>query len=115
MDLQKHLERQIEFSLKTFGPGERTLGIIDHIKKELREIELEPLDLEEWVDLVLLSLDGAWRAGHTPSQICKAINYKLTKNENRVWPDWKTADINKAIEHDRSLDAGCGEYRREGN
>ena len=29
---------------------------------------------------------------------------KQVKNEARTWPDWRTADPNKAIEHDRSKD-----------
>jgi hypothetical protein len=41
-DLIAHLEKQREFSERTFGPGPRTAGVIDHIRKELREIESEP-------------------------------------------------------------------------
>jgi hypothetical protein len=101
MDLIKHLHRQIAFSEKTFGPGERTKALIDHIKKELIEIEVAPYDLEERVDLILLALDGAWRAGFTPEEIAVGIDAKLTKNENREWPNWRTADPDKAIEHVR--------------
>src|SRR5690606_10548435 len=68
------------------------------------EIEADPGDLREWVDVVILALDGAWRSGATPLQIIEAIVSKQTKNEGRSWPDWRTADPNKAIEHDRSLD-----------
>ena len=50
-DLASHLERQRAFSLKTFGPGARTAGVIDHIRKELREIEADPTDIEEWIVL----------------------------------------------------------------
>ena len=103
MNLQEHLVRQRRFSLQTFGPGNRTQGVLDHIRKELKEIEDDPLDLEEWVDLILLSLDGAWRAGHSSMAICEAIQAKQAKNEARVWPDWRTADPNKAIEHDRTI------------
>ncbi|MDR3503083.1 MAG: DUF550 domain-containing protein [Legionella sp.] len=98
-DLVKHLHRQKEFSAHTYGPGQRTSGVLDHIRRELKEIEESPTDLEEWVDLILLALDGAWRAGYSPSEIASKINYKQTKNENRKWPDWRTADPNKAIEH----------------
>ena len=59
-DLMSHLERQQAFSLKTFGPGLRTEGLIDHIQKELIEIAEHPADLFEWVDLILLGLDGAY-------------------------------------------------------
>lgn len=99
MDLIQHLQRQRGWSEETFGPGHRTKGLLDHIEKELEEIELKPLDLEEWVDLVLLALDGAWRSGHTSKQIADALEAKQSKNENREWPDWRTAPKNKAIEH----------------
>lgn len=101
MDLIKHLHRQREFSLRTFGPGQRTQGVLDHIRKELGEIEADPLALEEWVDVILLALDGAWRAGYEPERIAVAIQMKQAKNERRAWPDWRTADPNKAIEHVR--------------
>lgn len=60
-DLVDHLVRQRAFSLRTFGPGARTSGIVDHIRKELDEIQRSPADLEEWVDVILLAFDGAWR------------------------------------------------------
>jgi hypothetical protein len=101
-DFHAHLARQAAFSLKTFGPGPRTVGVLDHIRKELIEIEADPLDLGEWVDVVILALDGAWRCGGSPDQIIDGIVAKQTKNEGRNWPDWRTADPTKAIEHDRS-------------
>jgi hypothetical protein len=101
-DFWSHLHRQRQWSEKTFGPGARTRGVVDHIRKELREIEADPTDLSEWIDVVILALDGAWRAGGTPSEIIAALVSKQTINEGRKWPDWRTADPNKAIEHDRS-------------
>jgi hypothetical protein len=101
MNLITHIERQKNFSLRTFGPGQRTQAVIDHIRKELKEIEKEPEDLEEWIDVVMLALDGAWRAGHEPQNIANKLAEKLVKNESRNWPDWLTSDPNKAIEHIR--------------
>ncbi len=98
-NLISHLHRQRAFSFVTFGPGARTAGVLDHIRKELAEIEASPLDLTEWVDVILLALDGAWRAGHHPREITAAIEAKQTKNEARKWPDWRTAEPGKAIEH----------------
>jgi hypothetical protein len=103
-----HLARQRAFSERAFGPGARTRGVIDHIRKELLEIEADPTDLGEWVDVVILALDGAWRAGHGPQEIINAIMTKQARNEARTWPDWRTADPDKAIEHDRT---GSGETR----
>lgn len=105
-DLVEHLKRQQDFSLRTFGPGMRTAGLIDHIKKELVEIKAEPYDLAEWVDVVMLGLDGAWRAGYTAEDICSAIYEKLELNMVRKWPDWRTATPGKAIEHVRDESDG---------
>ncbi len=96
-----HLSRQKEWSRATFGPGPRTQGVIDHIRKELTEIEADPSDLMEWVDVLILAFDGAWRAGWEPEEIIEAIQAKQAQNELRSWPDWRTADPNAAIEHVR--------------
>lgn len=108
-DLVSHLRRQAEFSARTFGPGQRTHGVCDHIRKELREVEEDAAagnqTLDEWVDVIILGFDGAWRSGATPEQIVAAIEAKQAKNEARTWPDWRTADPNKAIEHVRATDA----------
>jgi hypothetical protein len=105
-----HLVRQIAFSLKAFGPALRTGGVIDHIRKELKEVEDNPHDLYEWIDIAMLALDGAWRHairdGRTNEDIAQevaaALQAKLVKNENRTWPDWRLLSEDKAIEHDRT-------------
>ena len=104
-DLLTHIRRHMEFSARTFGPGQRTAGVVDHIRKELLEVEAAPHDLEEWVDVWMLALDGAWRSGATPEQIVAQIEAKQTKNEGRRWPDWRVVPTDRAIEHDRSFDA----------
>jgi hypothetical protein len=101
-DLVAHLHRQRSFSLKTFGPGDRAKGVTDHIERELIEIREDPKDLKEWIDVAILAFDGAWRSGATPEEIVAAFEAKQTKNENRKWPDWRTADPDKAIEHVRT-------------
>lgn len=101
LDLVVHLHRQRHFSLETFGPGQRTAGVLDHIRKELLEIEAAPNDLAEWIDVAILAFDGAWRTGASPEQIVRALLDKQLKNEARKWPDWRTADPSKAIEHER--------------
>ena len=101
-DFLVHLRRQRDWSQKTFGPGDRAKGVVDHIRKELLEIEQHPTDLEEWIDVVILALDGAWRAGYHPGEIVMALTKKQAKNEARNWPDWRTMPTDKAIEHDRT-------------
>jgi hypothetical protein len=103
-DLLAHLRRQRAWSEKTFGPGARTAGVTAHIRKELAEIEAAPSDLGEWIDVVILALDGAWRSGASPEAIIEALVAKQTKNEARTWPDWRTMPEDAPIEHDRSTD-----------
>ncbi|AZW33495.1 DUF550 domain-containing protein [Bordetella bronchiseptica] len=89
------------FSAKTFGPGARTRGIVDHIRKELVEVLEQSESPAEWIDIVLLALDGAWRTGATAGQVVQALRDKQIHNESRSWPDWRDCDPNKAIEHER--------------
>lgn len=112
MNLMKHLKRQVAFSRATFGPGARMAGVIDHIRKELVEVEKSGGDPEEWVDVVILAFDGLTRSLQAPYlttdevawAACKLLIEKQNKNEGRVWPDWRTADPDKAIEHDRGAE-----------
>jgi hypothetical protein len=97
-----HLRRQRAFSLEAFGPGDRREGVLDHMKKEMREVRESNGALDEWIDLVILAFDGAWRTGASPEDIADALAAKMTINESRVWPDWRTAESGKAIEHDRT-------------
>lgn len=106
MNLIKHLEYQKQWSENTFGPGPRTQGVCDHIRKELKEIEAKPTDLFEWIDVVILALDGAWRAGYSSEQIVAALEEKQNINEARNWPDWRTAEPGKAIEHIKTTGPG---------
>lgn len=115
MDLKQHLVRQIAFSRSTFGPFERTNGVCDHITKELVEVRTgyrPEYRAEEWIDVVILGLDGLWRAlsmaypcltdEEIAAKMVVMLDLKQTKNEGRKWPDWRTASPDKAIEHDRS-------------
>lgn len=108
-----HLDRQRAWSRETFGPSDvrNHVGVLDHLRKELVEVEDAPDDVEEWADVVILAFDGAWRAGHEPADILAAIKAKQAKNEGRTWPDWRVADPNRAIEHVRELDDTEGDDR----
>ncbi|WP_244497767.1 dATP/dGTP pyrophosphohydrolase domain-containing protein [Aureimonas sp. AU40] len=100
--LETYYARQIEWSRATFGPALRTGGVIDHIRKELREIEAQPHDLSEWVDVIILAMDGYWRHGGTAESLMPSLLAKQAKNMARNWPDWRTMSEDSAIEHDRS-------------
>jgi len=102
MNLINHIKDQAEWSFRTFGPptGDPS-GNLDHIAKELEEIRKAPSDLMEWIDVVTLAIDGALRQGYSPEEIAKALADKLAINKARRWPDWRTVEKGKAIEHVR--------------
>lgn len=100
MILETYLERQREWSRKVFGSGKRTLGLLQHIEKEIVEVKQNPEDVMEWVDIIILALDGAWRAGYTPEQVAEALSKKQAINFARTWPNPVSEDM--AVEHTRS-------------
>lgn len=113
-DLQQLLHKAAAFSRATFGKGERTDGVLDHMAKEALEIKKEDTcygRAGEWVDMVILAQDGLMRAlqEHLPDAPLSVTSQtavsmivgKYNKNELREWPDWRTADPTKAIEHVR--------------
>lgn len=106
MDLVEYIGRQREWSRRAFGPGERLHGVLDHMAKEMDEVRAAPGDVYEWVDLIILALDGAWRQGHDPDVIAGALLNKQARNAARVWPDWRTRSEDEAIEHVRAYDRG---------
>ena len=113
MNFEKFINRQRAFSLETFGPDYR--GVPEHIVEELLEVEAAVTEgedeLAEWVDVILLGIDGAQRCGHLPAEgqakrrpsaeeICEALLKKLRHNsEVRLWPDWRLSSPDEPIGH----------------
>ncbi len=97
-----YFQRQVAWSLNTFGPAPRTNGILAHIRKELDEVAKAPHDLMEWIDIMILAMDGYHRHGGDPVKLMDLLLVKQQKNFARNWPDWRTMSEDSAIEHDRS-------------
>ena len=96
------IEAQQEWSLATFGDGDRTAGTLAHIRKELDEIAADPGDLEEWIDVMILAIDGAWRATRaSPADITVALLAKQAKNRARKWPPIGSVPPGEPVEHVR--------------
>jgi len=104
-NLEEWLVQQESWSRRTFGSGRRTNGICKHIEMELTEILDSPDDLMEWIDIIILALDGAWRTGHTSDEICTALQDKQRININRTWDGDKSKDC--PVEHTKLL-CKCG-------
>jgi hypothetical protein len=96
MDLALYLEVQKTWSETVFGEGPRVEGVCKHIEKELKEVRANPTDVVEWVDIAILALDGAWRAGYTPHEVCSAMCKKQLINLKRKW---HKTDGNEPAEH----------------
>lgn len=103
-------DQQLEWSFNTFGP-KSIRGPIDpliHLIKEAQETIDAVRDgenpIEEFADIFFLLNDALWRAGFNFKNLMDAAFKKLEKNKQRTWPDWKTADPNAPVEHDRSKD-----------
>lgn len=99
------VQDQIDWSIRTFGPGERNAGLADHIIKELQEIEDAESNEEaakEWTDVLILAIDGMQRCGMTAEQIIDSYLDKMQVNYARKWPDPNDPKFaGKAIEHIR--------------
>lgn len=98
--LPELLRQQEEWSQRTFGPGQRTIGITKHIAKELAEIQNDPEDLSEWIDVIILALDGYWRHGGTADTIERDLVTKQQKNFTRRYP---RTEEDEPSEHDRKV------------
>ncbi len=111
-DFEAFALRKAAHSIAAFGPRQTDEGIIDHLKKEAAEVLAAPgiKDRQrEWVDIVMLGLDGLLRSliregyntARAASEAVHMIRTKQTTLESREWPDWRTVSPDKAIEHVR--------------
>lgn len=98
-NLLDYLARHIEWSANAFGFGSPSHALVRHIKKKCDEIVERPDDLEEWVDVIILACDGAWRAGYDPHSIIAMLEYKQKKNFARTWPPVGSVAAGVAIDH----------------
>jgi hypothetical protein len=95
-----YIQDHIEWSFRVFGGSVSTERLTNHIRKELDEIVAAPYDVEEWADVIILALDGAWRAGYSAEEICRALDVKQQKNKARTFI--VPTDPNQPAEHDRT-------------
>lgn len=98
MDFREYVQRQKDWSLETFGKGERTEGISEHIRHELEEIRLanhRTEKLEECIDVIILAMDMAWRLGCTPEFIEMMLDRKQMKKFSRKWPSKEVSEANQ--------------------
>lgn len=95
---------QALWSAKTFGPGQRLKGVLEHLRRETWEVEADPGDIKEWADLLILVIDGATRSGHDGEDLITAYHEKMAENRLREWPDWRGFSEDEPIEHVRNVE-----------
>jgi len=83
---------QRDWSKVVFGEGRRTLGITSHIQLELQEILADPDDVREWIDVIILALDGYWRHGGRIEDLADMLEAKQRVNFERAWPPVQPED-----------------------
>lgn len=86
-------EEASQWSDRTFGEsyGRGPEACIAHLKKEILELEKEPLDRLEYADCMLLLIDAYRRAGGNIDDLLLATREKLEICKKRKWgkPDSK--------------------------
>lgn len=87
MTIEDYCRDHRNWSEEVFGPPTKhdAEKLLKHIGLELDEVRKAPHDLEEWVDIIILAIDGAWRSGHCSYEIERALIRKQEKNKARVW------------------------------
>jgi hypothetical protein len=91
------------WSTETFGDEtvKGPIGPLRHLKKECDEAIAAPDDITEYADLMILTIDAAWRAGFSLGELRRATLYKLEVIKKREYPRVPDGEIS---EHNRALD-----------
>lgn len=98
MDIKHFITDVTNWSFGVHGPGQNTMRILNHMRKELDEVQDNPQDIYEWADVIILALNGAARQGFSPDDIVEALYAKLVKNKSRKWPDYRTHPEDQPLE-----------------
>ena len=91
-----------EWSDEMMGPGPRLATGLEHLRRELAEIEADPKNPEEYADALMILYDVARREGITAPMIRAAAFRKLEINKTRRW----AAGADGVIEHVKETKSG---------
>lgn len=99
-DLHAFWGEHAAWSQATFGSDlERgPAGPLKHLAKETVEAAVQPYDVSEFADLVLLTFDSTRRAGFSYDQLVAAVWAKLAICKMRKW---SKASADDPVEHVR--------------
>lgn len=94
--LQDELHR---WSVEKFGNETNPIPSLNHLKEEVEELVLDPLDTEEWADCFIILIHAARKAGFKMWEIYNFIQQKHYVNQNRKWSE---PDENGVCHHIKS-------------
>lgn len=81
----EELQRNIVEWLDGVHPERREMAVWAKLYEEAGEAMVDPKDIDEWADIIIVLLDLAMRYGHYMDDILMVANQKLEVNKNREW------------------------------
>lgn len=101
MSLDVLLMVKREWSLSVFGPDYTYGELLAHIRKEVAEVAANPNDTTEWIDIILLAMDGYWRANDRTSRAQNLMRDLAAKVEENKYRQWERSAPGEPMEHKR--------------
>lgn len=83
-DIEKLQENIVEW-LDKEHPGRKEQAVWAKYLEELAEVMVDPSDIGEWADVIIVQLDLASRYGHFMDDILMVATEKLEINKARKW------------------------------
>jgi predicted house-cleaning noncanonical NTP pyrophosphatase (MazG superfamily) len=99
----QYIREHREWSMNTFGPNDHLEGLLKHIQEEIQEIreaKSRQEQLMEIIDIIILSIDAAWRIGFPPDEIVSVLIEKQNINRTRKYP--RITDESQPTRHIKS-------------
>lgn len=98
--LKQLQERVRKFQAEKF-PRQPLAAKIEHLNREVKEMQLEPRNVIEYADTFLLFIACAQASGFTFEEIIWAAQAKMDINEKRTWGDPDAQGVVHHVEEER--------------
>lgn len=96
--LYHYIRQHKEWSKQAFGEYNYLEGLLKHIEKKVNEVRVEAAAgnrsavLEELVDIIILTIDTAWREDFLPDEIVAALLDKQNISRLKTYPKITSPD-----------------------
>ena len=92
------LQEDIVQWLDKVHPDRTEMAVWAKLLEETGEVMTDPMDIEEWADVIIVLLDLAMRYGHYMDDILMTARDKLIVNKARKW----TINKHGVMNHDKA-------------